>query len=805
MISHYLKVALRLIKRSFLFSTINMLGFVLGMAAAFLIYLWVVDELTFEDYNPDAGRIFRVIEANCTESGEIVESPFTAIPLAEAFRKEFPQVEQATYVKARELRSLCLKDRNLSADMICVDTTFFDMFPFKVAEGDPSKLKSGFNHIVLSEKMARKFFGTASAIGQQLIYTGGMDTEYSLTVVGVVKVPRKSHLQFDAVVGQALFDKMNENVCIYRSGTDWDRREANVYVKMRSGSSMSDADRNQMSRLLSNRVHAERLLRFQPLNDIHLKTDFVDVSVRNHGNMTSIFLFIALAVLIVFMGAFNFTTLSTARAALRYKEIGVRKVTGAKRKTLIVQFLSESLVQAFISLVLALALTELLLPLFNQMMGKDITLQFSWSVLAYIVVGIVGVGCLSGSYPAFYLSAINPLMAFKGGQKSGKKGGLIRGLLCVQFVIAITLLLYTGIVFKQLNYLQNKDLGLNRENIVSVYTSLWYNVDGFRQEILKNPNILSVSMGAEIADYMEDSKGQGDVLQWTDAEGKVDSLRMMCIWADGNFVNTFGLKLLKGEILKADAGAYFSGAYDFPIIINETAWKAMNVSDPVGMEISGGFGVGSFKKRIVGVVQDFNFQSLREKIKPAYLMYSPECLVNIHIKISPEHKQETLAFIQKKFEEMAPLFVKEFKYQFFSDALNRNYEKERQQGRMLFSFTVLAIVIAMMGVFGLVSLSTRQRTKEIGIRKVNGAHSDRIVKMFCLEYLKWVGIAFVIACPSGYLLMYYWLSDFAYQTAISWWLFPLVGLIIASITLLTVIGQTWRTASQNPVKSLRYE
>ena len=279
----------------------------------------------------------------------------------------------------------------------------------------------------------------------------------------------------------------------------------------------------------------------------------------------------------------------------------------------------------------------------------------------------------------------------------------------------------------------------------------------------------------------------------------------MCIWADGNFVNTFGLKLLRGEILKADAGAYFSGAYDFPIIINETAWKAMNVSDPVGMEISGGFGVGSFKKRIVGVVQDFNFQSLREKIKPAYLMYSPECLVNIHIKISPEHKQETLAFIQKKFEEMAPLFVKEFKYQFFSDALNRNYEKERQQGRMLFSFTVLAIVIAMMGVFGLVSLSTRQRTKEIGIRKVNGAHSDRIVKMFCLEYLKWVGIAFVIACPSGYLLMYYWLSDFAYQTAISWWLFPLVGLIIAGITLLTVIGQTWRTASQNPVKSLRYE
>lgn len=803
MINHYFKVALRLIKRSFLFSSIHILGFVWGMAVAFLIYLWVIDEFTFEDHNPDAGRIFRVIEANCSESGEVTENPYTSKLLADAFRKEFPQVEEATYLGNVDMTSLRSGDKFLSLNWMRVDTAFFDVFHFPVVEGDPGRLKSGFNHIVLSETLAKKFFGNEPAVGKEVMYNRGMDGESVLRIVGVVKVPRKSHIQFDAIVGQSFFDKIDVN--IVRMSSPWDVRDAMVYVKMRPETSVSDSDRVRMSRILSKHTHMERLLRFQPLRDIHLKTDFADISVKNHGSMASIYLFIILAVLIIFMGAFNFTTLSTARAALRYKEIGVRKVTGAKRKTLIVQFLSESLVQAFISLILALALTELLLPVFNRIMDKDITLQASWSVLVYVVLGIIGVGCLSGSYPAFYLSAVNPLIAFKGGQKNGKKGGLIRGLLCVQFVIAITLLLCTGIVFKQLNYLQNKDLGLEKENVVSIYTGLWYNVDGFKQEILKNPNVRSVSMGAEITDYLEGDKSQGDVLRWTDESGETDSLRMMCIWADGDFVNTFGLKLLKGEGLKADGGAYFSGTYDFPVIINEAARKAMKVADPIGMEISGGFGVGTNKKRIVGVVQDFNFQSLRQKIKPAYLMYSPECLGNIHIKIAPEHKQETLNFIQKKFEEMAPFFIKEFKYKFFSDALNRNYEQERQQSRMLLAFTILAVVIAMMGVFGLVTLSTRQRTKEIGIRKVNGAHSGGIVKMFCLEYLKWVGIAFVPACPLGYLFMYHWLDEFAYRTTMSWWLFLGGGLIIAGITLLTVIGQTWRTASQNPVRSLRYE
>lgn len=484
----------------------------------------------------------------------------------------------------------------------------------------------------------------------------------------------------------------------------------------------------------------------------------------------------------------------------------MRKVTGAKRRVLIGQFLSEGMVQACIALLLALALTELTLPLFNRVMETDLRLEASWSVVLYMLFGIVGVGCLAGSYPAFYLSSVNPLLAFKGGRKTGRKGGLIRGLVCVQFVIALVLMLLTGIVFKQLHYMQNKDMGLDKENIVCIYTSLWYNVGDFKQELLRNPDIKGVSMSSPIENFGEGTNYKdGSKVEWTDVDGRTDSVRMVQLWADGDFVKTFGMQLVKGKLMDDDFNNYWDQGETKTAVINETAWRAMKVADPIGMEIRSEWGM---PLRIVGVVKDFNFQSMREQIKPAYIWYNPEALSYLYIKIAPERRQQTLAFIKEKFEEFAArdnAFIKDFNYQFFSDKLNQSYASEHQQSRMLLFFTVLAILIAVMGVFGLVALSTEQRTKEIGIRKVNGAHSDRIVRMFCREYLVWVGIAFVVACLVGYWLMRSWLSEFAYQTPISWWLFLLAGLLTAAITLLTVIGQTWRKASQNPVESLRYE
>lgn len=809
MIKHYIKVALRLIKRSMLFSSINMLGFVFGMAAAFLIYLWVLNELTYEDFNPDADRIYRVVEVYRETTGEVKESPNTIIPIVEAFRKEFPQVETATIIKYDNESSLeNIAGKCLSGFQAYADTAFFKVFPFEVLAGNLADMKK-YDYCILSETMAIKLFDSAlAAIGQKV--KSSFDYLYkseARTVIAVVKIPPKCHVTFDILYNI-------NGTYAYTNGVHFNsmanRESHHVYVKMKRGDEgkMYVKEHQAMSQILSKFGDKNTLVRFQPIKDIHLRTNFPDPDIKNHGSMASIYLFIGLAALVIFMGAFNFMTLSTARASLRYKEIGVRKVTGAKRKTLITQFLSESLVQAVISLILALALTELMLPLFNRAMDSDISLSLSWSILFYILFGIVGVGCMAGSYPAFYLSSINPLIAFKGGRKTGKKGGLIRGLVCVQFVIAIFLMIVTMTVYKQLHYMQNKDLGLNKENIVTIHTNLWYDVSAFKQEILKNPTIKSVAMGSPIDNLFESGKWKDGVTAgWTDIDGKENSIKLMPIATDTDFLKAFDLKLIKGELLDDDYNSYWRGGAPLrTVVINESAWKAMKIADPIGTEFRFTEGNwGSFTFRIVGVVKDFNFQSLREKVKPAFIFYTPEQMQYLYIKIDPEHRKETLKFIQQKFQEMAPLFVKEFRYQYFSDALNKNYAKEQQQSRMLLFFTVLAIVIAMMGVFGLVSLSTEQRTKEIGIRKVNGAHSDRIVKMFCREYLKWVGVAFIIACPLGYFFMRRWLSGFAYQTSVSWWLFLLAGVVIGGITLLTIICQTWRKASQNPVKSLRYE
>lgn len=798
MLRHYIKVALRLIRRSLLFSSINLMGFVLGLTAAFLIYLWVVDELTHDDCFRDGNRIYRVTELHREAGGEIKESPYLPRVLAMDFRQKFPQVEDATSIKYGDRHSYGAGEgKMITADDVYVDSTFFRFFSFPVVEGVPQRINDDSKNVVLSADLARKFFGSTSAVGQKLTYSFGNIRNDVYTVVAVVDIPRKSHIRFELAKSMDAYTWGN-----WKTFTE----SLHVYVKMKEGSAMFRSEAQAMSRLMADRGEKNVRLNFQPLHDIYLHTRFADPNVKQHGNLATVYLFIALAVLIIFMGAFNFTTLSTARASLRYKEVGVRKVTGAKRRVLIGQFLSEGMVQACIALLLALALTELTLPLFNRVMETDLRLEASWSVVFYMLFGIVGVGCLAGSYPAFYLSSVNPLLAFKGGRKTGRKGGLIRGLVCVQFVIALVLMLLTGIVFKQLHYMQNKDMGLDKENIVTIYTSLWYNMGEFKQELLRNPDIKGVSMSTDLGNFGEGTSFKdGSKVEWTDVDGRTDSLRMVQLWADGDFVKTFGMELVKGKLMDSDFAQYWDFSKTKTVVINETAWRAMKVADPIGMEIRP---EGRRPLRIVGVVKDFNFQSMREQIKPAYIWYNPEAVQYLYIKIVPERRRQTLAFIKEKFEEFAKrddTFIKEFSYQFFSDKLNQNYTREHQQSRMLLFFTVLAIVIAVMGVFGLVALSTEQRTKEIGIRKVNGAHSDRIVRMFCREYLVWVGIAFVVACPVGYWLMSNWLSEFAYQTPISWWLFLLAGLLTAAITLLTVIGQTWRKASQNPVESLRYE
>lgn len=793
MLKHYFKVAIRLVRRSFLFSSINILGFVLGMTSAFLIYLWIVDELTFEDFQKNGDSIYRVIREEETANGQV---PSTVTPLSKVFREEYPKVENATFIKYGARWDLHSGDKFIETNYSYVDTTFFDLFSFPVVEGDPDLMKTDPQQIVLSETTARKLFGEVSPIGKE-VFSG---SKY-YKVAAVLKVPRKSHIQFDVLISWEDYGWSDLEI------EYWSFSERmHVFIQLKNGVSLTEADRADMRNLWKKHFERGKPLAFQPLKAIHLYTTFKEPrDVYNHGNMQQIYLFTVLAVLIIFMGAFNFMTLSTARASQRFKEIGIRKVAGAKRRMLITQFLAESLVQAFISLLLALALTELLLPLFNLFVGKDISLQFNWQTLLFILFGMVGVGCLAGCFPAFYMSSFSPLLAFKGGVATGKKGSFIKGLVCVQFVIAITMIISTTVIFKQLHYLQNAELGLDKENMLMVDVQDWRRgADEFKQVVLKNPHVKSVTLGVEITNFLQGYHFEEWGFSWEDETGKADSIKMVGMVGDSDFIRGLGLTLLKGEPFGANPDNYWNSSYikESPIVINETAWKMLKVENPVGMLLKGG-GISIQNSRVVGVVKDFNFQPLREKIKPAFLYYTVQLFNYMYIKISPDNQAATLKFLKGKYEEARPNML--FNYRFLSDALNQNYAREQQQSQMFLIFTSLAIIVAMLGVFGLVALSTVQRTKEIGIRKVNGAHSIRIVKMFCREYMIWVGIAFLIACPLGYVFMLEWLSNFAYQTTIGWWVFPMAGLIVMLVTFLTVLVQTWRAASRNPVESLRYE
>lgn len=797
MIKHYLVTALRQIVRSKLFSAINIVGFMFSITASLFIYLWIVDELTFEHFHKDYDRTYRVTTSWKMKDGSIKPSPKSYVPVSKVLTRDFPQVESSTFYYAgnsgERKVTLQLGENKVQVGEISVDTTFFDFFSFPLIEGDPSGL--GFDEkIVISRDLAKKLFGKESAVGKRVqmpsLYKRGNEPEPDYIIIAVVDVPKKSHIQFD--IAKSFYQGAGRGMSLASFYDGWRSAAVSVYMKAKKNVEFSDADKDAMSKIVvMNGGNETTLLSFQPLNDIHLRTGFADMSTPNQGEMKYIYLFASLALIVIFMGAFNFTTLSTARSSLRYKEVGVRKATGARRKTLVQQFLSESIVQAFIAVVLAFGFAEIFLPSFNQFVDKDIILSFNIPVILFALFCIFGIGILAGLYPATIMASLNPLIALKGGTKTGKKGALLKTLVCVQFVLAIFLMVCTGIVYKQLNYIQNKDLGLDKKNVLTVWTNLWYNIDrDLKPELLKNPNVLSVSMGAPINNYGEGFEGNN--IKW-EINGATDSLKMMCIWADKDFAKTYGLDIIAGEFKTGD---YWDKAtYEGSLVINETAWKQMKVDNPIGVMTSWG--------RITGIVKDFNFRSLRSKLTPAFIHYNPECLQCVHIKIAPENRAETLKFLKQKYEELGG--GRTFDYRYFESQLEENYKAERQQGAIFLAFTIIAICIAMMGVFGLVLLSTQQRTKEIGIRKVNGAHTEDIVRIFCLDYFKWVALAYVIACPLAYLAMDKWLDAFAYRTSMSWWVFVLVGLITLLITILTVGIQTYRVASQDPVKSLRYE
>lgn len=796
--NYTLKLLIRnLVKRPVL-SFITFVGFTVGILASLLIYLWVFNELNHDKFHPEYDKIYRVLTLS-KQGGEIVKSASSCQAIAKTLTKDYPQIEAATYLSFSSEDSPLYEQGNdvkIEARRSYVNDDFFNVFQgFKFLEGSSKVVFSEPDNIVLSGKVARKLFGKESAIGKKLI-SDKYDKEI-FTVVGVVEIPSSSHLDFGYLISER---KNRYNL------HEWNRSYwVHTYIKLSENTPIDDHFLARVSNHVSRYTNRTDKLLFQPLADIHLKSDYQSNSIdKNRTQYKYVWIFSGLALLVLLMAMFNFSILSIARSSEQAVEIGIQKVNGAKRIHLLTQFIGNSLTQTFLASFLALLLSRLLLPWFNHLTGQELHLVLSLKFIFSILVIIVLTGIVGAVYPAMYLSSLQPVSILKKEKSKGTKSGFISVLVIIQFCIAIFSMIVSGVFVKQLNYMRSTDTGLNYQNMVVVPTGLWYDSGAFKDELLRNPNVLSVSAST----YAPINCG-GERVYKVNHQGAIDSVYTSFICVDEDFAHNYQLELLKGQFLQMNYDSYWqeikkksdnenveaSHKISLPIVINETAEKLFGFTDPIGQRIE--------DKIIVGVVKDFNFQPLHYSIGPLVLMNSPENIMTMNIKISPTDRSQTLNFIRNVYGKHRD--QRDFSYQFFDDMLNSEYQQEIRLRNMTTVFSLLALMIALLGIFGMVWLSIRGRTKEIGIRKVNGAKTYEIILMLNKSFLKWVFRAFIIVCPVAYYAMNKWLLNFAYRTELSWWVFVLAGLMAMAIALLTVSFQSWRAATRNPVESLRYE
>ncbi len=796
----HLKTTLRNLRKKPVYSLITFVGFTFGIAAGLLIYLWVFNELNYDKSHQNYERIYRVLTLS-KQGNEIVKSPKCYRPIAATLKRDYPQIEYATYLSySSEDSPLQCEDggEKIEARSLWVNNDFFSIFNgFVFVEGEAFNAIKNPSGIILSEKVAKKLFGDKPALGQTVISDKYSKEVY--TVEGVVSIPKNSHIDFGYILPEC-----NPKVASYAD--KWgDSGHTLVYLKLRKDAQIDNALLARLQNHISRYSSKTDKLLFQPLTDIHLKSDYEPSTYdKNISSYKYVWIFSGLALLIILMATFNFSVLSVARASERSTEIGIKKANGASRFHIIRQFMGESLIQTIAAMLLAFFVVWLLLPWLSNLLGKELQFDFSMKLFVNLLLIALLSGLLAGAYPSLFLSSFNPSAIFRGGTNSGSKTGFIRILVAVQFSFAIFFIAATLLLVKQLDYIRTKDIGLNHQDIVVIPTGLWYDNKGFKEELMKNPNILGVSASVNApVDF------QWETTLSFNHQGITDSLKVARFWVDEDFAKTYQLKLIKGQFLQMDNGTYWKEKekewkskqdgkeykVSIPIVINETAEKQFGFADPIGQRIGSNV--------IVGVVKDFNIRTLYHQIIPVILENNPETIGTMSVKISPANRAATLKFIRNVYGKYRD--QRNLSYSFFDDLMNEKYKDETILKNVTIAFSILAIVISILGILGMAVFSISLRIKEIGIRKINGAKVSEVISMLNLDFVKWVAIAFVIATPIAYYVMNKWLENFAYKTSLSWWIFALSGILALGIALLTVSWQSWKVATRNPVEALRYE
>lgn len=810
MFRNYLKVAWRNLSKNKVFSFINILGLAIGLSCFLLIALYVMDELSYDKYNANADRIYR-INSDIRFGGADLHMPVTSDMMGQLLKKDYAEVEEYTRIYTFNGDKLIKKDNSFINEpkVAHVDSTFFNVFTLPAIEGDTKTALNEPSTVVLTASAAKKYFGTEHVLGKT-IETKGDDKLVPYKITAVIKdIPENSHFHFDFLFSMKNVDYdwgeiTSHNFYTYlllRKGTDYKAFEKNFaqyinnYVLPAAKQYMHINSMEEFEKA-GNKIEYSLI----PLTKIHLYSDR-SFELSPVGNIQYVYIFSAVALFILLIACINFMNLTTARSANRAREVGIRKVLGTERKDLISQFLIESTLMVVLSLFIAVGVVYAVLPLFNDVADKQMQLSnlFSPYILPLLITLPFIVGLMAGSYPAFFLSAFKPIEVLKGKLKLGSKSGSLRSVLVVfQFATSIILIIGTIVVYRQLNYIQTRNLGFNKDQVLIIDGTyfLHNNVDAFKNEVLQMPGVVS----GTLSDYLPVSNSsRSDNTYSKEAVATAQNGFDMQNWrVDYDYIQTMGMKIIKGRNFSKDYGSDSSAT-----IINETTAKILGYSDPLGRQIFQLVGEGQTKPyTIIGVVKNFNFETLHHDVGPLALMLD-RSTGTASFKINTSDMKGLISKIETKWEAMAPELP--FSYRFLDESFDQMYRAEQRVGKIALTFSILAIFIACLGLFGLATFIAEQRTKEIGIRKVLGASVQSIVQMLSKDFVKLVIISFIFAAPTAWYFMHKWLEDFAFRIDISWWIFVAAGFAALFIALITVSFQAIKAAIANPVKSLRSE
>lgn len=799
MLKNYLKTTFRNLSRYKGYAFINIFGLAVGMACCILIISYIVTELSYDRYHEHADHIYRV--ATDVNAGPfIAKLAISNAPLGPALKNNYPEVLQFARIQPRDKQFVVYQNhRFFEEGVVWADNSIFDVFSFPFTKGDPlSALQTAYS-VIITEEIAKKYFGDTDPLGKVLRFNNRDD----FTITGVVEnVPNNSHFSFDMLCSlETRYAQNRENMEV------WLNFNLFTYLLLPEDYDFKILEQKLpevVEKYMGQNLKAmggEINYFLQPLTGIHLHSN-LENEMSGNSRISYIYIFSAIALFILLIACINFMNLATARSAIRAKEVGLRKVVGAFKKQLIMQFMGESLLISMIAFIFSLLLVRFALPVFSGLSGRDLHLDFMG--IPWLIPGLIGlvifVGLIAGSYPAFFLSSLKPITVLKGKNRAGRTSTRFRSILVVsQFVISITLIIGTSIILKQLNFVKNKNLGFDKGNLIVTElmdNRLRQSQESIKAELKKVPGIINAATSHVVP-------GQAANVQPFIPEGfsQEQAQLMQSINIDPEFIPTYGIELIEGRNFSHE----FTTDADEAVIINETAMRKFGWDNAVGKTIQvPGDKVFEWNLRtIIGVVKDFHIDSLHSIIMPLCLSNEPNYFNTITIRFNPKNISETLGLIQEKWKSVDPGHP--FNFFFLDEYFGRQYISDERLSKIFGAFTLFAIFIACLGLFGMASFMAEQRTKEIGIRKVLGASIPGVVTLMSRDFIKLILVANVIAWPIAYFTIRSWLQNFAYQARINIWIFLQTAALAIGIALITVSYQSVKSALTNPVDAIKYE